>query len=358
MVVLTGNALPLLNDQDQASSLSFFLTFQVKFIPLILKFSTINILPIILALILPAVRLYAIDEAEFIITPYMATAWLFASLILYTLWYFLWQLWEIKKVKKMTYAGALLGTILFLIFLFFQLFEPILKEGIINISTIKIAPPIILFLTVQYVLRSQQKASRLFLEKEQLQTENYKAQLQVLQAQIDPHFLFNSLNTLRSMVRHAHSNSEEFILSLSDFYRKTLTHKENTQLPLSEELRVLESYLFLMKSRNEEAVRVDIEIDESLYSSFLPTLALQIVVENCFKHNSMTASMPLHIQISSTDEGYIDVKNNLQPKFGEVESTGYGLDLLKKRYELMNISHGMLVEQSPSHFSVKLKLIH
>ncbi|MEL7063062.1 MAG: histidine kinase, partial [Bacteroidota bacterium] len=101
----------------------------------------------------------------------------------------------------------------------------------------------ILFLGIQYVLHSQRKSSRLFLEKERLQTENYKSQLQVLQAKIDPHFLFNSLNTLRSMVRQSHENSEQFILSLSDFYRQTLTYNENTQLQLSEELAVLESYI-------------------------------------------------------------------------------------------------------------------
>ena len=100
-----------------------------------------------------------------------------------------------------------------------------------------------------------------------------------------------------------------------------------------------------------------IDIAESFSSFFLPTLALQIVVENCFKHNSMTVAMPLHIQISSTEDGYIEVKNNLQPKFGEVESTGFGLDLLKKRYALMGVSEGVQVVQSDHEFCVNLKLI-
>ena len=250
-------------------------------------------------------------------------------MILYFLWYFLWQFWEIRQVNKRWYALGLLGILLLLIFLYFQLFETATDEATIDLSTVKVVPPMVLFLSIQYVLQSQKKVAHLFLEKERLQTENYKSQLQVLQAKIDPHFLFNSLNTLRSMVRQAHVNSEKFILSLSDFYRQTLTYNEDTKLQLSEEIAVLESYLFLMKSRNEEAVRVEMNVDESLHSLFLPTLALQIVAENCFKHNSMTAARPLQIQISSTDEGYIRVKNNLQPKFGEVASTGYGLDLLK-----------------------------
>ncbi|MEL7341707.1 MAG: histidine kinase, partial [Bacteroidota bacterium] len=214
-----------------------------------------------------------------------------------------------------------------------------------------------LFLIIQYTLRTQSNLSRLQLEKEQIQTENYKAQLKVLHAKIDPHFLFNSLNTLRSMVRQAHPNSEQFILSLSDFYRQTLKYNENTKLRLSEELTVLESYLFLMKNRNEKAVFWNINIDPSLHTASLPTLALQIVVENCFKHNSMTARNPLRIDIHNTDDGYIEVKNNLQPKFGAVESMGYGLHVLGKRYELMGISEGALIEESAEHFCVKLKLI-
>ncbi|MEM6318772.1 MAG: histidine kinase [Bacteroidota bacterium] len=214
-----------------------------------------------------------------------------------------------------------------------------------------------LLLVIQYALKAQTNIANLRVEKEQIQTENYKAQLKVLQAKVDPHFLFNSLNTLRSMVRQGHQNSEKFILSLSDFYRQTLQYNENSTIQLSKELTVLKSYLFVMKSRNEAAVKVDINIDKSLHALFIPTLALQIVVENCFKHNSMTAKMPLRIEISNTADGYIEVKNNLQPKFGAVDSTGYGLDSLKKRYAFMGIAEGVLVEASARQFGVKLFLL-
>jgi len=322
-----------------------------------LKINTINILPLLLALILPAIRLYAIEDEEISLTLPLMALWLYSSLILYVLWYFFWQLWDLKQGNRKWYALALLGTFVLLVALFFPLFGTVTEQETVDLSTIKVLPPVLIFVAIQYVLQSQRKTSRLFLEKEQLQTEHYKSQLQVLQARIDPHFLFNSLNTLRSMVRQAHDNSEQFILSLSDFYRQTLTYNENTQLPLSKELAVLESYLFLMESRNKDAVKVHIDLDESLHSLFLPTLALQIVVENCFKHNSMTASMPLHIDITQTEEGNIQVSNNLQPKFGEVESTGYGLDSLQKRYELMGVSEGIMVEESPHQFRVTLKLL-
>ena len=159
------------------------------------------------------------------------------------------------------------------------------------------------------------------------------------------------------MVRQQHSHAEEFIISLSDFYRQTLKNNENTSLPLAEELAVLESFLFLMKNRNEEAVRVEIDIDPNLMSMQLPSMALQVVTENCFKHNSMTSKNPLSIKISTTADHYIVVRNNIQAKLGSEDNSGYGLELLRKRYELMNIEKGLIIEKDSQTFKVKLKLI-
>lgn len=316
------------------------------------------ILPIVLALLLPGLSFYSFEIMTFSHQPRFYILWATSSFFLYNLWYLLWYLWELKREyrnwkyvgKLLLFAAGSIGMVSWGILTGFQEFNPS------NVARITLGT--FLILAIQYTLKAQENVAQLQVEKEQIQTENYKTQLQVLNARIDPHFLFNSLNTLRSMVRQAHSNSEQFILSLSDFYRQTLKHNENTKLRLSEELTVLESYLFLMKSRNEEAVFVNIAIDQSLYSCFLPTLALQIVVENCFKHNSMTSNIPLHIDISHTDDGYIEVINNVQPKIGATESTGYGLGSLTKRYELMNISKGILVEQSADQFLVKLKLLN
>ena len=111
-----------------------------------------------------------------------------------------------------------------------------------------------LIVIIQFAIRSQANIAKLQLEKEQLLTENYKTQLKAIRNQIDPHFLFNSFNTLRSMIRYNHPKSEDFVISLSEFYRQTLKSHENVNLPLAEELSVLKSYLFLMKTRNEKAV--------------------------------------------------------------------------------------------------------
>ena len=320
--------------------------------------SNINtILPIAICLILPGLSIYTsmafenMDTGEFLLT------WLFTSSFLYLIWHLLWLTWD-RKIRYQK-LSLVIGTIAFIIIAFGFLGRYVFYQvGVTSWSNfVRIPLAVVLFLSIQYALRAQENIARLLVEKEQLLTENYKTQLKALQAQIDPHFLFNSLNTLRSMVRQNHASSEKFIMSLSDFYRKTLKHNENATLPLSEEIKVLQAYLFLMKSRNEEAMNVDLNVEESLTQMHLPTFGLQLVVENCFKHNSMTSKSPLNIEIGNNDDSYIIVKNNIQPKLGEDEPSGIGLDLLKKRYELMSIKEGVIVEETPSEFSTKLKLI-
>lgn len=329
---------------------------QTKYLS-ILKLTINNILPIALALILPGLSFYAEAGVVGASSIGVVVSWFFLSCLIYLFWYSLWFLWDVKSKYKQ------LGFILVPLFIFFFMGITLDILGIKEIDnynlvhTFRFILAVILFVAIQYALKAQQNIAKLELEKEQVQTEHYKGQLKALRTKIDPHFLFNSLNTLRSMVRHQHANSEKFIISLSDFYRQTLKYNDNATIQLSEELTVLKSYLFLMKNRNEEAVSISLDIDKQLFQRHLPTLALQVIVENCFKHNSMTSKMPLQVDIRNNDEQYIVITNNIQPKIEEEETSGLGLDLLKKRYELMNIADGIIVEETPQHFTVKLKLI-
>ena len=314
-------------------------------------------MPIALAVILPVLSFVSNPRPGLPEGLNFYGTWLATSIILYILWYLLWYAWDLKSGKnKQRFFLLLTGLVIVIPGTFFLLVYQNV-EDFQWISVLRIVIAAILFLGIQYAIKAQENVARLLVEKEQIQTENYRVQLKALRAKIDPHFLFNSLNTLRSMVRQQHASSEQFIMSLSQFYRQTLKHNENTTLPLSEELAVLQSYLFLMKNRNEEAVSVHLNIDESLLARQIPALALQVVVENCFKHNSMTSKKPLRIKISNTDDAYIVVQNNLQPKIGENDSSGFGLDLLRKRYDLMNVAQGILVKKTPDEFIVKLKLI-
>jgi len=314
-----------------------------------------HILPIILSIILPGLGLYTSTRWVFLNNTGLLGTWLVFSCVLYALWYLLWLLWDQESRTKHKWIIIALAIVTLSLLGGINVYVD--EDNAKWYAVVRITLPTILFLSIQYSLKSQENISRLLLEKEQIQTENYKAQLKALRSQIDPHFLFNSLNTLRSMVRQRHNCTEQFIMSLSDFYRQTLKHNENATLPLKEELSVLESYLFVMKNRNEQAISVEVSIDTAIYDLHIPSLALQIVVENCFKHNMMTSRMPLYIVIKNKANQHIEISNNIQPKIEEGESTGFGLKLLRRRYELMSIPDGVLVEKTHNTFSVSLKLI-
>ncbi len=317
-----------------------------------------KILPIALCIVFPALN--AITTRGIInildVDSLILFRWAAVSAMLYLLWMLLGYVSkkaETYRFLKSIIAATVLLIIVYNIFLLTPLFQ---NKNLKWMFVMRYFIAIIPFLIIQYAFRANKKVAQLELEKQQIQTENYKVQLEALRTKADPHFLFNSLNTLRTMVRHHDPKSEQFILSLSDFYRQTLRYNESSLIKLIDEVKVLESYLFLMKNRNEEAVQISMQIAEELYEQQIPTLALQTVVENCFKHNMMTSKMPLYIEIRSADN-YIEIKNNVQPRITNSSSSGYGLENLKKRYELLNIEKGVDIESADDYFLVRLKLI-
>jgi sensor histidine kinase YesM len=285
--------------------------------------------------------------------------WIYTSTFLFCLWQVLVVSWKIKSIIKRT-IYLIVGIFLFAVLLTFISENIGFRENdTLDVKEIiRMIFVILIFLTIQYGLNSQKRIETLKTEKEKLLKENYMAQLQSLRSQMDPHFLFNSLNTLRSMVNKNHENSEEFILNLSNIYRSTLQHKNNNTLSLTKELSFLNSYLQLMKSRNDKAIEFSIPISDSDYSNYsLPSFGLQSVVENCFKHNSMSSKRPLKIKITLADDNYIQVSNNIQEKLTQNEGSKLGLDLLERRYKLLGYEKGVVVEKGKEDFIVKLKLI-
>lgn len=322
-----------------------------------MKWKIDTILPILIALVLPGISIINNAGTAGLGDLNLLASWAFIGVILYLLWHLLWWFNLPQKGQRewLIIAGLTLAIVALWSTSFFLSDEPPTKK---YFFIIRIALAGVLIWVVQYALKAQRNIAQLQLEKEQMQKENYRVQLLALQAKIDPHFLYNSLNTLRSMVRQGHENAEAFVISLSDFYRQTLQYREDTTLPLKEELAVLESYLFLMKSRNERAVDFKLNVPEALHTRQIPAFALQIVIENCFKHNSMSTKKPLQIEIATNENaGYLEVSNNLQPKIGAVPSSGQGLDLLHQRYALLNVERGIIIQKSTEEFNVKLKLL-
>lgn len=320
-----------------------------------LKINAEKLLPIALAVFLPGLNLFSNSalQEEYELDFYKK--WFYATLVLYPLWLVLE--WVSKMKFKYKFFLIILSIILFTAIIYFllALFEE--WTAIRWVFIIKFFSASMLFLVIQYALQTQKNVTQLKIEKEQMQTENYRAQLESLRAKVDPHFLFNSLNTLRTLVRHNDAKSEQFILSLSDFYRQTLKYNEAKVIKLLDEIKLLESYLFLMKNRNGEAISITIDIQKELYKMHIPTLAMQTVVENCFKHNMMTSKAPLKIEIINTADDAIEVINNIQPKLVKQPTSGYGLEFLKKRYELLGIYDGVEIDQTEEEFRTRLKLI-
>ena len=215
---------------------------------------------------------------------------------------------------------------------------------------------IALIYIIQYALNSAQKAQEVSLQNEMLKTENMRAQFEILRQQVSPHFLFNSLSTLRSMVRSGDSNSEQFVLKLSEIYRKLLTNRQKDLVQLKEELEFINDYSFMLFARFGKMLTITQDIPADQLTDQIPTFSLQLLLENCIKHNAISTEKPLEIKIF-TSPGFITVENRLQPKISPTEHSGFGLENLVQRYNLLGYKDGVYVFSDEDVFRVRLKLI-
>lgn len=313
------------------------------------------ILPIALATILPILNFYSNnvykDQQD------LLKKWFWGSLTLYLIWYFLLYVTKFFKRNTILYLSIAILVSCLLIYFAVQMAFFKDKSAIRWVFIAKFFSASFLFLLIQYALQARDSLLKLQLEKEQMQSENYKVQLQELRAKVEPHFLFNSLNTLRTMIRKNNPQSENFVMNLSNFYRQTLKLNNYSKTKLSEELDILKSYFFLMQTRNEGGIEIEFNINENLLDKELPTLSLQILGENCFKHNRISALDPLKILVFTDDKGHIAIYNKIQPKFTISESTGFGLESIELRYKLLNVEDSVFITQNEDFFEVKLKLI-
>ncbi|MPS65705.1 MAG: hypothetical protein DI622_02525 [Chryseobacterium sp.] len=314
------------------------------------------ILPVALAIILPGLNFFSISETSGVQPDRFAEKWLYASIVLYILWYILQSVSNIKTKYKNLIITSVVASFVFIVYAFFALLIFKIPSAIKWVFIVKLFFASVLFFIIQYALKANQNISKLQLEKEQILIENYKVQLQELRTKVDPHFLFNSFNTLRTMIRNNHPSSEQFVMSLSNFYRLTLTLNKTSTTSLQEEIDVLKSYLFLIQTRKEGAVNVLMDIEDDVLKKQIPTLSLQILAENCFKHNRTSSSQPLEIKIYN-DHDYIVLKNNRLPKLTVDGISGLGLENIAQRYKLLNIPDGMVKNSNDEFFEVKLKLI-
>ena len=188
-----------------------------------------------------------------------------------------------------------------------------------------------------------------------LQKENLAAELVSLKQQIDPHFLFNSLGALISLIEESKESAQEFVEELSKVYRYILKIKDKNLIELRRELDFVESYIFLLSHRFRGNLKVEMEFKKGYCHRLLVPASIQMLLENCVKHNIISAEKPLLVNISSKDE-YIVVKNNLQPKFSKEDSEQIGLENLRKRFSYYT-NKAVIIEKNETSFIVKIPLI-
>jgi hypothetical protein len=177
-------------------------------------------------------------------------------------------------------------------------------------------------------------------------------QNETLKSQVNPHFLFNSLNTLSSLLRSDVDLSEKFIQKLSSVYRYVLENMENELVPVSSELKFVTDFFYLQKIRDQEKIRLNIEINNQEEGMIVP-VSLQMLVENALKHNAATRSNPLTVTIHYEGLDKLVVRNNLHKKTQLDQSSKIGLKNLNERCRLI-LNREIEIQENSEEFVVKL----
>ena len=190
---------------------------------------------------------------------------------------------------------------------------------------------------------------------EKLRTEQLASQYETLKSQVNPHFLFNSLNVLTSLVHQQPDTAVKFIKKLSEVYRFVLDSRKQEVVDLETELKFVKDYMYLQKIRFGENLNCKMEVSAGLMSKMVPPLSIQMLVENAIKHNEVSEEFPLSIDIvASGDE--IVVSNSVRAKINKEPSSGAGLDNIKDRYEFLSGKKVAIVAGKDT-FEVRLPLL-
>lgn len=240
--------------------------------------------------------------------------------------------------------------------LFKFLFLGVIPEGnqliVLNVYGLFFILPVISAHVVIYTMMQWRKS---MVYSESLKQEQVKSHLESLKSHLDPHFLFNNLNILSSLIDLDQERAQEFLGSFSEVYRYVLRQRGEELVPLHQELEFLDAYLYMLRQRFPTQIHLELMLNPEDKHRFLPPLALQMLIENAIKHNKATDSSPLNIDIRS-EGGRLIIRNNLQLKSASGPGANFGLSNLHKRYEYL-ANENIEVEQTEHFFQVTLPLI-
>ncbi len=199
------------------------------------------------------------------------------------------------------------------------------------------------------------KNQQVRLRNELLKKLNAEANFEVLKNQVNPHFFFNSLNTINAMISSSNETAKKFVENMSQVYRYVLNSSQQQVVSLSEELEFTMAYMNMLKERYAGKIMITITIDEQRLTELLPPMSLQILIENALKHNIVSVKTPLHISIIMYEDSLM-VKNSLQEKKSKPASMGTGLYNLHQRY-LYLCGREVEISRTENDFIVRLPLL-
>ncbi|HWJ25991.1 MAG TPA: histidine kinase [Flavisolibacter sp.] len=192
-------------------------------------------------------------------------------------------------------------------------------------------------------------------ETTQLKKEYMHSQLLGLKSQMNPHFLFNCLNTLSCLINEDSNDAEDFLDHMSKVYRYLLRNNEEQLVTLETELNFIRSYTFLLKSRYAEALDILVDVNMEDRSRFIPPLTLQMIIENAMNQNTISKDRPLHIYISA-NSGYILVRNNVQTKMHTIEENDAAMENIANKFRLL-CQQEVLMEETETERKISFPLI-
>lgn len=224
-----------------------------------------------------------------------------------------------------------------------------------NWFTINIALLVSAILHAKSFMEEWKKSTRKEVVEQKLIAKSANAQFESLKNQLDPHFLFNSLNVLSALIDENPGQAQNFTAAMSKIYRYVLERKDKELVTVEEEVDFARTYCELLETRFEDSVSFEFDVKIQDFKSFVVPLALQLLLENCIKHNFATTQKPLNVKIYS-DSGFLMIENNLQAREQVKESAGIGLSNIVQRYALLT-SQNVFIEKSAEFFRVKIPIL-
>ena len=328
-----------------------------------------NRLPLSISIIFPFVNVFIVTYSETLIT--WGTKILFASRIVVVFSALclindgLLQWIGTQRIKQKIVWWYLLQmvVVMLLMLLFIRITQPhsLPHLEIVSIYAFyyRMCIGCFIVLAFQYIGIFYTEHEREKIQSIQLQRDRLQMQVELVRQQVNPHFLFNSLSILQMMIREKDEQAEAYLLGMANVYKQALYFQDKDLISFQEELDGLNLYLIMLRSRFSEGLMVTMDLSpvEVIAKYRIPAMGLQILVENCIKHNIATPESPLHIQITQKTPTCITVSNNLQRISYHQDSSNIGHQYLEAQYQAAGIQNGMCKEVNALEYAVTLILL-